>query len=134
MRLLRRPVFFLASLAVLVVSVAVTTNALPLRQIVDQQQEVIDAQTKLKELTRENDILADQVAALQTPLEVERLAREKLGYVRPGEAAYVVIEKEAPVPVAEFGTEAAGVPAESDPVPFLVQLWDFVTGRDLVDE
>jgi cell division protein FtsB len=131
MRLLRRPVFFLASLAVLVVSVAVTTNALPLRQIVDQQQEVIDAQTKLKELTRENDILSDQVAALQTPLEVERLAREKLGYVRPGEAAYVVIEKDTP---AQFGTETAGVPAESEPVPFLVQLWDFVTGRDLVNE
>ncbi len=132
MRLLRRPAFFLASLAVLVVSVAVTTNALPLRQIVDQQQEVVDAQTKLKELTRENDILADQVAALQTPLEVERLAREKLGYVRPGEAAYVVIEKEAPG--VEFGTEVAGAPSETEPVPFLVQLWDFVTGRDLVDE
>lgn len=131
MRLLRRPAFFLASLAVLVVSVAVTTNALPLRQIVDQQQEVVDVQTKLKELTRENVILEDQVAALQTPLEVERLAREKLGYVRPGEAAYVVIEKEAPA--VEFGTEAAGAPAESEPVPFLVQLWDFVTGRDLVD-
>jgi cell division protein FtsL len=132
MRMLRRPMFFLASLAVLVVSVAVTTNALPLRQIVDQQQEVTDAQAKLKELTRENDILADQVAALQTPLEVERLAREKLGYVRPGEAAYVVIEKEAPA--SEFGTEAAGLPIEEEAVPFLVQLWEFVTGRDLVDE
>lgn len=133
MRLVRRPVVFLISAAVLVVSVAVTTNALPLRQIVDQQQEVAEAQARLDELSRENDILADQVDALQTPIEIERLAREKLGYVRPGEAAYVVIEEEIPA-VNDFPAEVSSVPDESDAVPFLTQVWDFVTGRDLVDE
>lgn len=133
MRLLRRPVVFLVTAAVLVVAVAVTTNALPLRQIVDQQQEVADAQATLDELSRENDILTDQVAALQTSVEIERLAREKLGYVRPGEAAYVVIEKEVPA-VDDLPSEVRSGPGESDAVPFLTQLWDFVTGRDLVDE
>lgn len=133
MSVLRRPVFFLVSSAVLVVAVAVTTNALPLRQIVDQQQEVVETRATLEDLTRENDILTDQVAALQTPLEIERLAREKLGYVRPGEAAYVVIEEEAPT-TPEFPEDVTNAPAESEAVPFLSQLWDFVTGRDLVDE
>jgi cell division protein FtsB len=122
---------FLATVAVLVVAVAVTTNALPLRQIVDQQQEVAEARQTLGELSRENAILTDQVAALQTPIEIERLAREKLGYVRPGEAAYVVIEDATPA--ADFPAEIAGEPAEGDTVPFLSRLWDFVTGRDLVE-
>ncbi len=130
MSILRRPVLVLVSTAALVVAVAVTTNALPLRQIVDQQQEVADAQATLAELTRENAILTDQVAALHTPLEIERLAREKLGYVRPGEAAYVVIEQEvAPV---DFASELVGPPEEGEAAPFLARLWDFVTGRDLV--
>lgn len=131
MRVLRRPVLFLVSAAALVVAVAVTTNALPLRQIVDQQQEIADAQETLGELERENAILTDQVTALETPVEIERLAREKLGYVRPGEAAYVVIEQE--VPAVEFPSEVAGTAAEGESVPFLIRVWDFVTGRDLVD-
>ncbi|MEX1004952.1 MAG: septum formation initiator family protein [Acidimicrobiia bacterium] len=133
MRVLRRPVVFLVSAAVLVVSVAVTTNALPLRQIVDQQQEVAESQATLDALARENEILADQVDALQTPIEIERLAREKLGYVRPGEAAYVVIEQEVPA-ATDFPAEVSTDADESDAVPFLSQIWDFVTGRDLVDE
>ena len=132
MRLLRRPVVFLVSAAVLVVSIAVTTNALPLRQIVDQQQEVAEAQETLDELSRENEILANQVDALQSPIEIERLAREKLGYVRPGEAAYVVIEEEVPA-VTDFPADLASDADESDAVPLLTQVWDFVTGRDLVD-
>lgn len=131
MRVLRRPVVFLVSVAALVVAVAVTTNALPLRQIVDQQQEVAQARSELDDLKRENSILTDQVSALQTPLEIERLAREKLGYVRPGEAAYVVIEQDA-APV-EFPTDVAGDTAEGEAVDFLARVWDFVTGQDLVD-
>jgi cell division protein FtsB len=130
MNVLRRPVLMLVSIAALVVAVAVTTNALPLRQIVDQQQEVAEAQATLDELTRENAILTGQVTALQTPLEIERLAREKLGYVRPGEAAYVVIEEVAPV---DFPSDVTRAPAESEAIPFLSRMWDFVTGRDLAD-
>lgn len=133
MRILRRPVLFLVSVAALVVALAVTTNALPLRQIVEQRQEVADAQAQLDVLQRENSILTDQVTALQTPVEIERLAREKLGYVRPGEAAYVVIEEEV-APAESFPTDAEVEPDEGDAVPFLSRLWDFVTGRDLVEE
>lgn len=131
MRVLRRPVVFLISVAVLVVAVAVTTNALPLRQIVEQQQEVAEARATLDRLSRENAILTDQVTALQTPVEIERLAREKLGYVRPGEAAYVVIEEETPAPV--FPSDHPTEVNEGEAVPFLARVLDFITGRDLVD-
>lgn len=133
MRVLRRPVLFLVSVAALVVALAVTTNALPLRQIVEQRQEVADAQADLAALQRENAILTDQVTALQTPVEIERLAREKLGYVRPGEAAYVVIEEEA-APADTFPADVSTEPDEGDAVPFLSRIWDFITGRDLVEE
>ena len=67
------------------------------------------------------------------PVEIERLAREKLGYVRPGEAAYVVIEEEV-APAESFPTDVETQPDEGDAVPFLSRIWDFVTGRDLVEE
>lgn len=132
MKVLRRPVLFLVSVAALVVALAVTTNALPLRQIVDQRQEVAEAQATLGALQRENAILTDQVEALQTPVEIERLAREKLGYVRPGEAAYVVIEEEVS-PSETFPTDVDAQPSEGEAVPLLSRIWDFVTGRDLVE-
>lgn len=132
MRVLRRPVLFLVSVAALVVALAVTTNALPLRQIVEQRQEVADAQADLAALERENAILTDQVTALQSPVEIERLAREKLGYVRPGEAAYVVIEEEVES-TESFPADVESQPDEGDAIPFLSRIWDFVTGRDLVE-
>lgn len=131
--MLRRPVLFLVSVAALVVALAVTTNALPLRQIVEQRQEVADAQADLAALERENAILTDQVTALQTPVEIERLAREKLGFVRPGEAAYVVIEEEV-TSADSFPVDVATEPNEGEAVPFLSRIWDFITGRDLVEE
>ena len=131
MSVLRRPVVFLATVAVLVVAVAVVTNTLPLRQIVDQRQEVAEARARLDELTVENAVLDDQVAALNTPLEIERLAREKLGYVRPGEDAYVVVEQ----PIEESPFDSVDAPAtEGDAVPFVTRVLDFMTGRDLLDE
>ena len=131
MSLLRRPAVVLASLAVIVVALAVITNALPLRQIVDQRQEVDAARERLDELTTENAVLADQVAALHTPLEIERLAREKLGYVRPGEETFVVIEEPTERVSLE---EAPAPPAEGGALGLVTKIVDFITGRDLVDE
>ncbi len=60
--------------------------------------------------------------------EIERLAREKLGYVRPGEVAYVVLEPPF------IPTTTTQPPAEDPPVEdrsLLSEVWDFVTGADL---
>ncbi len=127
----RRRSRIVLGLAVVVVLVATVllTNVFPYRKILAQQQEVENARTQLELLTAENDRLAAEAAALHTDAEIERLARENLGYVRPGEYAYVVLEppvKDEPVVV-----EPVEVPVESP--GWYENLWDFLTGKDLVD-
>ena len=125
----RRPAVTLVVVAVAVVLLAIATNVVPFRQVVDQRAEIGEARDHLAALVAENATLTQQVAALETPIEVERIAREKLGYVRPGETAYVVIAPE---------TEAEIVPApveRADEEPsFLARLWAYVTGADLASE
>jgi cell division protein FtsB len=128
--LTRRPGLMVAGLALVLITVAAMTNVLPLRQIVEQTQEVDAARTRLTALTDQNGLLEDQVAALSTPTEIERLAREQLGYVRPGEKAFVVVEPE-PGPLVY--PEDAEVQTSADPsVGILQRIWAFLTGEDLV--
>lgn len=120
----------LLGVAVVVVLVAsvLLTNVFPYRKILAQQQEVGNAQDQLDLLRAENDRLEAEAIALATDEEVERLARENLGYVRPGEIAYVVLEPpadEQPVVV-----EPVVVPPE--PAAWYESVWDFLTGKDLV--
>ncbi len=124
----RRPAVTLVVIAVAVVLLAIVTNVVPFRQVVDQRAEVTRARDHLAALVAENATLTQQVAALETPIEIERIAREKLGYVRPGETAYVVIAPESePEPVV-----AAGDQQVTEEPSFLAKLWAYVTGADLV--
>lgn len=126
---LKRPVMVLAPVALLVVALALFTNVLPFREIVSQRQEIAAKRAYLTELEEANRALENQVEALQTPLEIERIARERLGYVRPGEEAYVVIDP------GESG-DTRPVPPPTEPAPAEPSLWDriwaFLTGSDLV--
>ena len=127
----RRPAITLVVVAVAVVLVAIVTNVVPCRQVVDQRAEISRATDHLAALVAENATLTQQVAALETPIEVERIARDKLGYVRPGETAYVVIAPEGdPDPVI---VSTATEPVTKEP-SFLAKLWAYVTGADLVSE
>ena len=71
--------------------------------------------------------MAADVEALNTPEEIERLARDKLGYVREGEVAYVVLDPP--------GAETTGPPVPKPPAPpdrtWVDHVWDFITGSDL---
>lgn len=126
---LRRSAVAVFTLALLVVGAAVVTNVVPYRQILEQRRQVATAAAQLDELKEENTVLAAQRDALQTPVEIERLAREKLGYVRPGEVAYVVLDP------PEVSTTTTTAPTE-DPAPvedgsLVDTVWDFMTGADL---
>lgn len=125
----RRPALTIAVIAAIVVIAAMLTNVVPFRQVVAQRTELASARAELAGIVAENARLSQQVAALDTPVEIERIARDKLGYVRPGETAFVVIEPEV--------TEAA--PVEADPTPVTVdepsmleKIWSYLTGADLV--
>lgn len=119
----------LVVLALIIGLVAAAAGVLPFRQIIAQQRSVDLAQRQLDALIEENRRLEHQIAALQSPQEVERLAREQFGLVRPGDIAYVA--------VAPPGTETTGSRVEIDlgnSAPWWRSLWDFITGKDLVGE
>ena len=121
----------LLALVVLVALVVTAAGIFPFRQIIGQRRAVDLAEEKLTALEAENQRLEVEIAALYTPEEVERIAREQFGLVRPGEVGYVVVTP----PGAEV------VEAEPEPVleapegqPWWNDMWDFLTGRDLVGD
>lgn len=124
----RRPAVLAFTLALVVVGAALLTNVVPYTQILDQRAQVMESAAALAALEEENELLAVRRDSLQTPVEIERLAREKLGYVRPGEKAYVVLEPPTMPTTAP--------PARDDPPPpedstLLETIWSFLTGADL---
>jgi cell division protein FtsB len=127
MTILRRPGAALATLLFLLIGVAFLTQVVPYRQIIDSRHQVAAARADLAALEAENSQLQADVAALQTEPEIEKLAREKLGYVRPGEIAYVVLD-----PPGSTETEAVEeVPAVDEETTWVDSIWDFLTGADL---
>jgi len=108
----RRAALLAALVCVLVLSVAV-----PLRNYLGQRAElaaVYEQQhilaDKIAELARRRGLLAD-------PANVETQARERLRYVRPGEAPYLV--QLPPGTTVAAGTGGVQVPAQ----PWYGQLW-----------
>ncbi len=124
---LSRPATFMGVLALIITGMAVITAVIPFRQIVEQQAFVESASAELVRINLENEYLQSEVEALNTPGEIERLARENLGYVMPGEAAYVVLEPDEALPE----TIAAPVVENGDRVPWYQAIWNFFTGADL---
>jgi cell division protein FtsB len=126
MTLLRRPGVALVTLLFLLIGAAFLTQVVPYRQIIDSQRQVADAQARLSQLEDENAALQADVDALNTDAEIEKLAREKLGYVRPGETAYVVLDP----PGSGRPAEKAAEPLVADDRTWVEQIWDFVSGGD----
>ena len=130
---LRRPAVVVFTVGLLVVGAALLTNVVPYKQILDQQRQVEAAAAELAALQEENAELTAQRDSLETPVEIERLAREKLGYVRPGEVAYVVLEPPT-LPVGsreETRAQSTAPPPEDDSL--LDSVWEFLTGADLAE-
>ncbi len=102
----------------------------PFRQMLAQQRQVANTEAKLDAVVEENRQLESQIASLQTDAGVERLAREQLGLVRPGETGYQVESVEG-----EIAPSPTAVTEEQfDDRSMLHQFWDFLTGRDLVPD
>ncbi len=125
----RRPALAIVVVAAIVVIAAMLTNVVPFRQVVAQRTEIATARDQLAGIVAENARLSQQVAALDTPIEIERIARDKLGYVRPGESAFVVIEPEATESAAP--TVDVARPVVDEP-SMLEKIWSYLTGADLV--
>ena len=63
----------------------------PTRQYLEQRAEVSRRQATLEQLRAENATLQEQVAALNTDAEIERIARSEYNLVKPGEETYAVL-------------------------------------------
>jgi cell division protein FtsB len=127
MTILRRPGAALATLLFLLIGVAFLTQVVPYRQIIDSRHQVAAARAELAALEVENGQLQADVAALQTEPEIEKLAREKLGYVRPGEIAYVVLDP----PGSADAAPVEEAPAVDEELTWVDSIWEFLTGADL---
>ncbi len=93
-RLTARATILLAiMIGVVVLSVA------PARMYFEQQAELARFEREASVLQRKNDALAARAEQLRDQAFLERLARQCLGMVKPGEIAFVVVPTEgAPAP------------------------------------
>jgi cell division protein FtsL len=78
----------------------------PTRTFLDQRNETNKAREQLSVLQAENARLARESKRLSTDSEIERLAREQYGLVKPGERPFVIL----PAP-----TTAAPPPTTAQP-------------------
>jgi len=129
MTLLRRPGMLIVTLLFLLVGAAFLTQLVPYQQILDSQRQVDAARAELAALEEENTRLQADVDALQTDAEIEKLAREKLGYVRPGERAYVVLDPPGTDDGIASEPDLVEIPEEPT---WVDRVWDFITGADQV--
>ena len=115
--------------SILVGLAIVLAGVFPFRQLLAQERLVDNTRAELEELIADNEQLQAQIDAVGTPAELERIAREEYGMVRPGETSYIVEldQRFSPVPTAEREDEP-------DSRSMLQRLWDFLTGRDLVPD
>lgn len=127
MRLRSRSGVMLVTLLFILTGAAFLTQVVPYRQILDSRHQVEAARQQLADLEAENAALTEDVEALNTPEEVERLARDKLGYVREGEIAYVVLD---PRNGGQQEVEAEPEPVAVDET-WVDRVWNFISGGDV---
>lgn len=84
-----------AAFLVLVVCSLIVALAYPMRQYVSQRGEIAEQQRLAREARQRVEELRDERARLQDDAYVQRLAREHLHYVMPGETGYVMSDPRA---------------------------------------
>lgn len=78
-----------AAALLVVVAILALLTLVPARQFLAQRGQIAELEAQTTRLEQQNDALQREIARLKDPAELERLARECLGMVRPGEIALV---------------------------------------------
>ncbi|MET4922017.1 septum formation initiator family protein [Streptomyces sp. PSRA5] len=84
-----------AAFLVLVVCSLIVALAYPMRQYVSQRSDIAEQRQLTREAARRVEELRDEKARLQDDAYVQRLAREHLHYVMPGETGYIMADPRA---------------------------------------
>jgi cell division protein FtsB len=100
-------------LVVAVTLAVLLLGVFPARTWWRQRAEIAAAQKKLDVLSAQDKSLQQQADALQTNDEIERVARESYGLVKPGEKAFTILPSPTPggLPAGWPFTVVAGVAA-----------------------
>ena len=101
-----------------------------LRMHYAETSEVARLEKELDDLQDRNEQLRHDVERLQTPQGVEEAARESLGYVKPGENAYVVLAPDRSLLETADVVPDAEAYRESGSPPLWRRVLDFVFGVD----
>ena len=89
-----------AAVLLILVLTVLTFAIAPLRALLVERDQLDRLEQQAQELQRQNAVLQDRILQLQDPAYLERLARECLGMVDPGETAFVTVPEEGPPPVS----------------------------------
>jgi cell division protein FtsB len=115
---------FVAVLAgVLVLSVLMLSG--PAQRLLDTRERVETLAAKADALERENAMLERRMMDLEDPLNVELLAREQQGFIRPGEVPYTLVPPAVDRPRITAPRDAA---AEAPPAAWYTRAWQTIRG------
>ncbi|MGH2660113.1 MAG: FtsB family cell division protein [Actinomycetota bacterium] len=82
-----------AALLLIVLTVLAVFSTVPVREYLSQRSLIAELERQARTLEQENAGLRTDMAKLYDPAELERLARECLGMVAPGEIAFVTASR-----------------------------------------
>jgi cell division protein FtsB len=90
----------------LVVGALALTGVAPARQAFRQREQLAEVRARVSTLEERNAELTGRLNRLSDVSYMEKLAREQLGVIRPGETSYVIVPAPAPLkPVSDVETE-----------------------------
>ncbi len=93
---------------VFVVLVLLFALLVPVRTLVQQRSDLSRLQRDERSLEVRNAALQAQIARLHDPVYLERIARECLGMVRPGEIPFVIVGRNGAGGSSDSGAAGAG--------------------------
>ena len=89
-----------AAVLLVVVLTVLTFAIAPLRALLAEHAKLDDLQRQTQVVEQQNEVLDRRIFRLKDPAYLERLARECLGMVAPGETAFVTVPEQGPPPAA----------------------------------
>jgi cell division protein FtsB len=117
-----------AAVLALVVCSLIVALAYPLRQYIQQRADIADLRRQAEQERERVEELRDEKARWQDPSFVERQARERLNFLRPGETGYLLPQSGADADEEEDdGLRTRGAPALR---PWYENMWDGVDRAD----
>ncbi len=104
-----------AAVLVLIVAVLAVSYASSLRAYLQQRAHLEDAQSRIAASEASIDALETEREQLDDPAYIEQQARERLGYVRPGDRPFVVLRDGEPLDVERSLSDPSGADPTEPP-------------------